>query len=149
MAWMKSPYDHYFISSFGHSVVFEANKATRLPDNDRLIGECLKLGAVLCDETGEELSFGSKPSATKPEPKAAAPIEKDDNEGDAEAEFLVALDQALLKLLTRNDPSDLKKDLTPKVTRIVAEMSPDLRRPNATEVSEAYQRLQENIDLAE
>jgi hypothetical protein len=54
-----------------------------------------------------------------------------------------------MRILTRNDPTDLKADLTPKVVRITAEMSPDLRRPTATEVSDAYQRLQENIDLAE
>jgi hypothetical protein len=77
-----------------------------------------------------------------------APGEKSDND-ESEDLFMVGLDQALMKILTRNDPDDLKADLNPKVNKVVAEMSPDLRRPTATEISDAYQRLQENIDLAE
>jgi len=140
MPMMKSHYTHQIISLTGHSVEFEAGVITRVADVPALVRECLALGA----EIVEDVALG----AIAPAP-AAAPEEKSDNGNDAEAEFLVGLDQALLKILTRNDPSDLKADLTPKVNKVVAEMSPDLRRPNATEVSEAYQRLQENIDLAE
>lgn len=137
MPMMKSPYDLQINSLTGHSPVFKANVPVWVAGTKGLAEECLERGAVYCDE-----------DAPDPEP-VAAPEEKSDNDDDAEAEFVVALDQALLKILTRDDPSDLKADLTPKVTKVTAEMSPDLRRPTATEVSDAYQRLQENIDLAE
>jgi hypothetical protein len=39
--------------------------------------------------------------------------------------------------------------MMPKVNKVVAEMSPDVRRPTATEIMKAYEKLQENIDLAE
>jgi len=138
MPMMKSPYDQQIISLTGHSPVFKANEPTLVPEVKALISECLGRGVVHCED-GEKA----------PAEETAAPEEKSDNGDDAEAEFAVALDQALLRILTRDDPSDLKSDLTPKVNKVTAEMSPDLRRPTATEISEAYQRLQENIDLAE
>jgi hypothetical protein len=51
--------------------------------------------------------------------------------------------------LTRNVDSDFKNDGRPKINAVVAEMDPDVRRPNATEVSDAFERLQENVNLAE
>lgn len=137
MPMMKCPFDQQIISLSGHSPVFEANVPVWVPESKGLVEECLARGVKLCEE-GEE-----------PPAEVVAPEEKSDNGEDAEAEFAVALDQALLKILTRDDPEDLKADLTPKVTKVVTEMSPDLRRPTSTEISEAYQRLQENIDLAE
>jgi len=86
---------------------------------------------------------------SNPAPAVVAPIETSDNVDDDKDVFSVGLDQAILRVLTRNDPTDFKADNTPKVVKIVAEMSPDLRRPTATEVFDAFQRLQENIDLAE
>jgi len=131
---MKSPFDQVVPSLFGHRLVFEANTAINVPD--ACIPECQKVGCQVVTDA--------------PAPVVdAAPEEKSDNKDDAEAEFKVALDGALLAILTRNDPTDLKADLTPKLLKVVAEMSPDLRRPTATEVSDAYQALQENIDLAE
>jgi len=86
--------------------------------------------------------------APSPEPVVAPPVKRDNEESDGD-EFAVALDQAILRILTRNDPNDYKADNTPKVTKVVAEMSPELRRASATEVSDAFRRLQENINLAE
>jgi len=132
MAMMKSPFDQVVSSLFGHRIVFEAGVPIDVPG--RVVPECLKVGVQHTED--------------QPAP-VVAPEEKSDNGDDAEAEFKVALDGAIMKILIRDDPTDLKADLTPKVTKVVAEMSPELRRPNATEVSDAYQRLQENIDLAE
>jgi hypothetical protein len=81
------------------------------------------------------------------EPPVEAPAETTDN--DSEDEFAVSLDQAILRLLTRNVDSDFKNDGRPKINAVVAEMDPDVRRPNATEVSDAFERLQENVNLAE
>jgi len=138
MPMMICPFDQTIISLTGHSPQFVANKAVQVADVEMLIEECLKRGVK---------HYAGEPAT--PAPVAAAPVEKEDNEPDASALFAVGLDQALMRILTRDDPSDLKSDLTPKVTKVTAEMSPDLRRPTATEVSDAYQRLQENIDLAE
>jgi len=137
MPMMQSPYDVQIISLTGHSPVFKKDVPTSIPDTPMLVEECLKRGVIMCPE--------QMPTA----PIAAAPTEIVDNEVDAEREFLVALDGAIMKILIREDPADLKADLTPKVNKVVAEMSPDLRRPTATEISDAYRRLQENIDLAE
>ena len=137
MPMMKSPYDQRVTSLTGHSIPFEAGVPQWVPEAKGLVAECLGRGIEHC-ENGEALPIAD-----------AAPEEKSDNGEDAEAQFLVALDGALLKILTRDDPTDLKADMTPKVNKVIAEMSPDLRRPTATEVSDAYQRLQENIDLAE
>lgn len=134
MPMMKSPFDQEVPSLFGHRLVFKAGEPTHVPP--KCVSECMQRGIMPTDE--------------QPEPaEVVAPEEKSDNEADTEAEFKVALDQALLAIITRNDPTDLKSDLTPKLNKVVAEMSPDLRRPTATEVSDAYQALQENIDLAE
>lgn len=135
MPMMKSPYDQQIISLTGHAPVFKANVPVWVAETQGLVEECLERGVVCCDEEA-------------PEP-SAAPEKKSDNVQDGEEGFETALEGALLRILTRNDPADLKADLMPKITRVTAEMSPDLRRPTATEVSDAYQRLQENIDLAE
>jgi len=134
MPMMKSPFDQTVSSLHGHCLVFTANEPLHVPD--KVVAECLKVGIQLTDNTPAPVLV-------------VAPEEKSDNKDDAEAEFKVALDGALLAILTRNDPADLKADLSPKLNKVVAEMSPELRRPTATEVSDAYQRLQENIDLAE
>jgi len=133
MPMMKSPFDQEVASLFGHRIVFTANEPVHVPD--RCVAECAARGAMVTDE--------------EPVAPVVAPEEKSDNEADAEADFKVALDKALLTIITREDPDDLKADLSPKVNKVVAEMSPDLRRPTATEILDAYQALQENIDLAE
>jgi len=140
MPMMICPFDQQIISLTGHSPIFEANVPTWVPDAKGLTEECLARGVKVYD---------GPPPPPAEEQLDAAPKEKSDNGNDAEAEFAVALDGAILKILMRDDPTDLKSDLTPKVTKVTAEMSPDLRRPTATEISDAYQRLQENIDLAE
>ena len=135
MAMMTSPYDVQVISLSGHSPIFKRDESTFVPDVPFLIKECLGRGIVMSDNQDA--------------PKVVAPVEIVDNLEDAEEEFVVGLDRALIRILTRNDPNDLKKDLYPKANKVTAEMSPDLRRPTSTEISEAYERLQENIDLAE
>lgn len=140
MPMMQSPYDVQIISLSGHSPVFKAGVPTQVADVKALITECLARGVRMSDDQNIP--------AVEVQLDAAAPQEIDDNSEDAEAEFEAGLDKALLRILTRDDPSDLSAQLVPKVTKVTAEMSPELRRPTSTEVSDAYQRLQENIDLA-
>jgi len=138
MPMMISPFDQQIVSGSGHSPIFEANVPVWVADSTGLAEECM--------ERGVKLYTGEPPT---PAPEVVAPAKVDDNERDEEAEFAVGLDQALMRILTREDPNDLNAQDWPKVTKVTAEMSPDLRRPTATEISVAYEKLQENIDLAE
>lgn len=141
MPMMICPFDQQIISLTGHSPIFEANVPTWVPDAKGLTEECLARGVKVYD--------GPPPAPVETQLDDAAPKEKSDNGNDAKAEYAVALDGALMRILMRDDPNDLSAQLVPKVTKVTAEMSPDLQRPTATEISDAYQRLQENIDLAE
>jgi hypothetical protein len=59
------------------------------------------------------------------------------------------LEQALMKIIARNDPDDLKKDFTPKVAVVIAELPPECPRPTGTEIQFVFEALQENMDLAD
>jgi len=134
---MKSPIDQVINSTSGHCITFKANVPVWVPP--AVVSETRQRAISECDE--------DTPAVTATE-VVVAPAETSDNDEDGEDEFETALDQAILRILTRNDPSDYKADNTPKVAKVIIEMSPDLRRATATEVSDAFQRLQENIDLA-
>jgi len=130
---MQSPYPQVLNGTHGHCIHVKANEPIWIPPV--VVKQALAQGL---QHTG---------NAAVTEEVVVAPSETSDNgENDA---FDVALDQAILRILTRNDPADYKADGTPKVLKVVSEMAPELRRPTATEVSDAFQRLQENIDLAE
>ena len=134
MPMMKSPFDQVLASTTGHRIEAKEDAPIYIPDN--CVRQAMGQGFKVTDEA----------------PKVVAPVETSDNDEDGEEtlslKFDVALDQALIRIITRDDPSDLKADLTPKSIKVASEMSPDLRRPTATEISNAYQRLQENINLA-
>jgi len=130
MPMMKSHYPAVVDTRKGHSITAEADVPVWIPPE--IVREAQAAGLR---ETGEAA------------PPIEAPAETKDN--DESDEFDVALDQAIIRILTRKDESDFKKDGTPNTNRVIAEMGPDVRRPTATEVSDAYARLQENINLAE
>lgn len=136
MPMMISPFTQTINSTTGHCIEFVANKPTHAPDNPQFLEECTARGINV---------YAGEPAT--PAPAAPAPVV--DNTVDEEAQFKVGLDQALMRILTRDDPNDLNAQDWPKVMKVTAEMSPDLRRPTATEISDAYKVLQENIDLAE
>jgi hypothetical protein len=132
MPMMKSQYDVILNGTHGHCIELKANVAVWIPP--AAVDQAISLGAR---ETGD--------AAPTPATDIAAPAKTADNE----AAFAVELDQAILRILTRKDEADYKRDLTPKVSRVIAEMDPAVRRATATEVSEAFQRLQERVQLAE
>ena len=82
-------------------------------------------------------------------PEVEAPAETTENEQVDDGEFRRLLNDALTKILVRNDPDDFKVDGMPKVNKVVAEMPLEAPRPTATEISDAYSELQEDISLAE
>jgi len=133
MPMMKSQYDQILSTPDGrYSITVKADVPVLIPPVAERYAKSQQMEVV-----------GDAP----PTPAVEAPAETTDNED--EDEFSVTLDQAILRLLTRNEESDFKNDGTPKVNSVVEEIGPDVRRPTATEVSDSYQRLQENIDLAE
>lgn len=134
MPMMKSQFSQVLASLTGHRIEAPANVPVWIPDG--------------CVKQALSQGFGPATEEAPPEPVVVAPVEIADNVVDDEDAFDVALDQAIIRILTRNDPSDYKADLTPKVAKVIAEMSPDLRRATGTEISDAYARLQESIDLA-
>lgn len=129
---MKSLRDIRLSNTSGHCINVVANEPKLIPKG--LVQEALAHGMIEV-EGGPELK-------TEPDPDPP-------KEMDAE-ERIALLDQAVLKVLTRNDEDDFKKDGTPKATKVIAELDPEFEpRPNATEILDAFERLQENFDLVE
>lgn len=129
MPMMKSPYDVLLNGTHGHCIQLQAGVPIWIPP----------------EAVSQATALGIREAEDQPEPaEIAAPVKTEDNE----AVFKVELDQAILRILTRNDESDYKNDKTPKVARVIAEMDPSVRRATATEVSDAFERLQENVNLA-
>jgi hypothetical protein len=135
MPMMKSPFDTTINSTLGHCIHPRANEPIWVPPE--IVPDAVAKGMSNVDV--------APPVPVETPEEVVAPSETDDNE----ALFATELDQALLRIITRKDESDFKKDLTPKVARVIAEMDPGCRRATATEVADAFARLQENINLAE
>ncbi len=136
MPMMKSLFDTTLNSTLGHCIPCKANVPAWIPPE--IVPMAIERGMSVSDSPAPV-------PVEEPAEQVVAPAETVDNE----ALFTVELDKALLKIITRNDESDFKKDLTPKVAKVIAEMDPGFRRATATEVSNAFEKLQENIDLAE
>lgn len=134
---MVSPRDYRLSSLNGYCMLFKAGVPVKVPPV--IYAEAVRAGISMVE--GQEM-----PEAPKdPEPRKGAE-EADRLEAEAKES---ALKTALTVLITRNDPQDFKADGTPKALKVIAELSPEIPRPTATEISEAYQALQENLDLAE
>lgn len=136
MPMMKAQFDVQLNSTSGHCINLEAGVPIWIPP------------ALVAEAITNHVAYDSAPNpneeTAEPE-KVVAPTKTDDNK----TSFVVELDQAVTRLIVRNDPTDFKNDGTPKVAKVIAEMDPSFRRVTATEVSEAHARLQENLDLAE
>lgn len=142
MPLMKSLRDIRLSNTSGHCILVKAEVPVTIPNG--LLAEALAAGLVETE--------GSKPTtATEPTVSAEEQAAIDAAAAQEAADQRTAdLDAAILIVLTRKDEDDFKKDGTPKATKIVAELDPAFEpRPTATEISEAYERLQENFDLAE
>lgn len=139
MPWMKVPYPCTLNSTTGHCITAEADEVVHVPQ-------------VMVPEAMEK---GWQPAEAPAGAPVEAPEQLSDNDteeqkgSDEVALFQVELDQAVLRVLTRNYEGDFKSNGVPKMNAIVAEMSPDVNRPTAGQIEEAYSRLQENIDLAD
>lgn len=128
MPMMKSRFDLNLNGTHGHCIDMVADVPIWIPPV--AVEQATGLG---CQVTEDEVPR-----------EIAAPSKTEDNE----AIVAVELSQALLRIITRNDPTDFKSDSTPKANKVIAEMDPKCRRVTATEVSDAFRGLQENVDLS-
>lgn len=134
---MVSSRDYRLSSLCGFCVTFKADVPINVPPMVYL--EALAMGARMVE--GEEMPEAPAPKVVDPSIAEAAKLE-----AEANAE---ALNKALVVIITRNDPNDFKADSLPKAQKVIAEMAPEFSKPTATEIADAYERLQENIDLTE
>ena len=137
MPYMRAPYPSTINSTSGHCLVAtEPNQIMHVPQ----------------DVVPEAIAIGWQPS----DPPEAAPVESPpepshnatETQSDEVDDYQVELDQAVLRIITRNDNSDFKNDGTPKLTAVAGEMSPDVPRPKSRDVKAAFEKMQDNIDLA-
>ncbi len=141
---MVSPRDYRLSSLTGFCVNFKRGVPILVPPH--VFVEAIECGAEVFepdqeskepDLSGLDLPDDELVDEPVPEPEPDLP--------DAES----ALEQAIRVVLARNDPEDFKTDGSPKQIKIIAEMAPEYPRPTATEISDAYQKLQEDVNLAE
>lgn len=137
MPMMKAQFDVQLNSTSGHCINLEAGVPIWIPP--ALVAMAITNHVAYAPDAPDPYAETAEPE------KVVAPTKTDDNK----TSFVVELDQAVTRLIVRNDPTDFKNDGTPKVAKVIAEMDPSFRRVTATEVSEAHARLQENLDLAE
>lgn len=138
MPYMRAPYASEIRSTRGHILVAKANEVLHVPDE--IIDEATAIGWQEVTNPAEVAELEA------PQQLSDNVTEKPDFDED---EFQVELDQAVLRVITRNVETDFKNDGVPKLNAVVAEMSPDVKKPTAGQVLESYTRLQDNINLAE
>lgn len=133
--YMKAPYKSEVRSVHGHILVADADEVLWVPP--------------ACEEEARRIGWQV---ADAPEEEVEAPAQLSDNvtesPSDAEDMFQVELDQAVLRVITRNELSDFKSDGVPKLNAVLSEMDPTLKKPTAGQVAKSFERLQSNIDLA-
>lgn len=83
-----------------------------------------------------------------PGQEVEAPAKKAEDGPEQDPE-VAALEAAVTKVMIEGADADFKDDGTPKVKSVINELSPDAKTPTATEIAETYERLQDNISLAE
>ena len=134
MPWMKAPYDSVVNSMTGHCIAAVANEPVHVPEDV----------AEEAREKGWQVIDG-------PDPVVEAPKELSDNVTESPSDdFQVELDQAVLRVITRNVVADFKSDGKPKLGVVVAEMSPDVaKRPTAGQIAKTFERMQDNVSLAD
>jgi hypothetical protein len=142
MPYMKSLREFRLASTAGHVVQVHADRPTFIPDP--LVPEALALGMVVVDE--DEISTELDETA---EPVELIEEDDDGESGEEETSQEEYLNQALMRIIVREDPDDFKGDGYPKVARVNAELPPEAERVSGTQVAEAFAVLQEDISLAD
>lgn len=138
MPWMRAPYPSEIRSLTGHVLVATEDEILWVPD----------------EVEPEAVARGWQPS-TKPAEAVEAPVQLSDNvtesldDEDEVDQFEVELDQAVIRVITRNNAADFKKDGVPKLNSVIAEMSPDVKKPTSTQITKSFEKLQDNINLAD
>ena len=84
----------------------------------------------------------------EPEEKTAAPSIAETAKLEAEAKYEY-VKQACLKLMAENDTTAFKADGSPKVVSVIRTLAPEAPRPTAQEIQDVWDRLREDMELAE
>lgn len=138
MPWMKAPYASTVNSLSGHCIPAEADQIVWVPED--VVPEARQIGWQPSEDPGNVVEAPEQLSDN---------VTKSPSDVEAECDFQVELDQAVLRIIARNNVSDFKPDGKPKVNTVVAEMSPDIKkRPTAGQIGKTFERMQDNIDLA-
>ena len=158
MSVMISLRDVRLSNTSGHCVLVKAQIPTTIPPQLR---EDAIIAGMIDHVEAEEVAGPTPVAAPTPAPVAvAAPVaaepvptppetvEAPTQVEDTGVDDAEALSSAIRKLLVRDDPADFKNDGTPKVVKVVSEMPPECKRPTATQVFAAYEKLQDDPDLA-
>lgn len=133
---MQTNRDFRLSSLNGYVVNFRADQPALVPPNAYL--EAIGIGAVLCDEQPEP----------EPEQKTDTPSVAETAKLEAEAKFEY-IKQACLKLMAENDSTAFKADGSPKVLSVISTLEPQAPRPTAAEIQDVWDRLREDMELAE
>ena len=139
MPWMRAPYTSVVNSLTGHCIAAAADEIVHVPED--VFEEAKGIGWVLREAPAEEETVEA-PKQLSDNVTESPSVEVDD--------FQVELDQAVLRVITRNLESDFKPDGKPKVNSVVAEMSPDVKkRPSAGQIGKTFERMQDNVNLSD
>jgi len=139
MPWMRAPYTSVVNSLTGHCIAAAADEIVHVPED--VFEEAKGIGWVLHEAPAEEETVEA-PKQLSDNVTESPSVEVDD--------FQVELDQAVLRVITRNLESDFKPDGKPKVNSVVAEMSPDVKqRPTAGQIGKTFERMQDNVNLSD
>ena len=140
MAYMKAPYASEIRSLSGHILVADAGDVLWVPE--------------ACEEEARKIGWqpAEEPAEVEAPEQLSDNVTETEESSDDVDEFQVALDQALTQIIIRNDESDFYTQGTTtkvRIASVIALMDPDFKKPTATEVADAYERLQDNISLAD
>jgi hypothetical protein len=137
---MKAPYTSVVNSLTGHCIAAEADETVHVPED--VVAEAMEKGWIRVEEPADVEAPEQLSDNVTESPSVEVDEEVDD--------FQVELDQAVLRVITRNQASDFKPDGKPKVNSVVAEMSPDVKkRPTAGAIGKTFERMQDNINLSD
>ncbi len=160
MSVMISLRDVRLSNTTGHCVSVTAKIPTDIPAplrEDAIMAGMVETDEPLPGEPDEVPGSTPLPAPVKEPEPAPIPVKTKEVPATVEAPAVIedtgvddaeALATAVRKILVRNDPTDFKNDGTPKVIKVVGEMPPECKRPTATQVFAAYEKLQDDPELA-
>lgn len=135
---MVSPRDYRLSSLTGYCLVFKKDVPIWVPP--QIYKEAVVAGCVPAETQPEETHAAPKPVVHE----SLAEAQKLEHEAKLEH-----IETAIRIVMARGDSTDFKADGYPKANKVIAEVPPECPRPTAGEIQFVFDKLRENIDLAE